>query len=113
MADNSNTVLARMIKDAARGSPPSQDDLISLGILLAHERRSGTEPAGGPQVAAERPSPGIMGSVQYSAARKDIDRQEADHVLVHLHQVMLKHKIVAISVALDPWGQPPNRPAMV
>jgi hypothetical protein len=110
MSDNSNVVLARMIKDAARGSPPSQDDLISLGILLATERRSGSEPAGGPQVAPEVPTPGVMGSVQYSAIRKDVDRQEADGVLTHLRQLMLRHRIVAISVALDPWGQPPNRP---
>lgn len=109
-SDNSNTVLAKMIKDASRGAPPTQDDLIGLGILLAHERRSGTEPAGGPNVQTEIQTPGIMGSVQYSASRKDIERHEADHVLVHLHQVMLKHKIVAISVALDPWGQPGNKP---
>lgn len=113
MSENSNVVLSRMIKDAAKGSPPSQDDLIGLGVLLAAERRSGTEPAGGPQVTQERPTPGVMGSVQYSAIRKDIERQEADAVLAHMHQLMLRHKIVAISVALDPWGQPPNRPVPV
>lgn len=91
-----------MIRDSARGSPPSQDDLINLAVAMNDGQASLGQPP-----AVELSAPGIVGSVQYSASRSGITTEEGREVLIRLQKLMVDNRIVVLSAALDPWA---NRP---
>lgn len=105
MSMTSNAILARLIKQTATGTPPSQDELIGLGIQLSRERGEPTDLLSDylkPPTAAAL-AVGLIGSCTYSGAKKETSDEEAQVVLSTIRRLMLDHKIVALSFTLDPW----------